>query len=288
MSLIERRLDGTTNKVAKALTRIRSFEPISMGIMDEPYYVAYSGGKDSDVLRILFELSGVKYDLIHHHTTVDAPETVRYVRSIPKIQIEYPELTMWQLIVKKRIPPTRTIRYCCSYLKERGGEKRLVATGVRWSESVKRKSLRSGVEVLTTNREKKLMLNADNDENRKMFENCSLKGKRVLNPIIDWTDDDVWEFLSYYGCESNPLYQCGYKRIGCIGCPMAGSAKQRWELECYPKYKENYIRAFQRILDMREKEGFSFESWKSGQDVYDWWLRDRKEPEMDENQLSLY
>lgn len=292
MSLIERRLDGTTNKVAKALTRIRSFEPISMGIMDEPYYVAYSGGKDSDVLRILFELSGVKYDLIHHHTTVDAPETVRYVRSIPKIQIEYPELTMWQLIVKKRIPPTRLIRYCCSYLKERGGEKRFVATGVRWAESVKRKSQRGGVEVLTTNRENELILNADNDESRKMFENCSLKGKRVLNPIIDWTDDDIWEFLSYYGCKSNPLYQCGYKRIGCIGCPMAGPVRQRWEFECYPKYKENYIRAFERMLEMREKKGLSCKSWKSGQDVFDWWLSDRKEPEeepeMDENQLSLY
>lgn len=148
MSLIEYTLSGKINKVDQAIQRIKAFDPISTGLMDTPYYVAYSGGKDSDALRILFELAGVKYDLVHNHTTVDAPETVRYVRSIPGIQISYPELSMWQLIVKKRMPPTRIVRYCCVELKEKGGEGRFVATGVRWSESVKRKKSRGGVEIL--------------------------------------------------------------------------------------------------------------------------------------------
>lgn len=288
MSLIERRLDGTTNKVKQAIARIRSFDPLAMGIMDEPYYVAYSGGKDSDAIRILFELSGVKYDLVHNHTTVDAPETVRYIRSIPGIQISYPEITMWELIVKNRMPPMRTMRYCCSYLKERGGEKRFVVTGVRWAESARRKAQRGGVEILTAKREKRLILNADNDESRMMLETCTLKGKRVLNPIVDWTNDDVWEFLKYYGCESNPLYQCGYQRIGCIGCPMVGSTRRKWEFERYPKYRENYIRAFQRMVTTAKQGGFQFKTWETGQDVFDRWLRDGKELEIDENQLSFY
>lgn len=121
MSLIEYTLEGKTDKVKKAIERIKGYDPITNGYMDEPYYVAYSGGKDSDVLRILFELSGVRFDLVHNHTTVDAPETVYYVRSIPNIQISYPNTTMWALIVKKRMPPTRLVRYCCSELKETGG-----------------------------------------------------------------------------------------------------------------------------------------------------------------------
>ena len=91
MALIEQTLFGTVNKVDQAIQRIKMYDPIANSWMDEPYYVAYSGGKDSDVLRILFEMSGVKYDLVHNHTTADAPETVRYVRSIPGIQISYPK-----------------------------------------------------------------------------------------------------------------------------------------------------------------------------------------------------
>lgn len=289
MALIEKRLDKTINKVDTAIERIRAFDPLALG-MDQPYYVAYSGGKDSDVIRILFELAeNVKYDLVHNHTTVDAPETVHYVRSIPGIQISYPKLSMWQLIVKMRMPPTRKMRYCCSYLKEQGGRDRFTVTGVRWAESVKRKANRGGVEVQTSNRKKGLILNADNDESRRLMETCQLKGKRVLNPIIDWSDDDVWEFLDYYGCESNPLYQCGYKRVGCVGCPMAGSKGQKKEFERYPKYKENYIRTFQRMVVAAEKEGKSNLTWRTGQQVFDWWLSDYKVlEEVDEDQLSFW
>ena len=64
--------------------------------------------------------------------------------------------------------------------------------------------------------------------------------------IIDWSDNDVWEFLHYYGCNSNPLYQCGYSRIGCVGCP--NSYKRKQEFERYPKFTENYIKTFDRML----------------------------------------
>ena len=173
MPLIEYTLEGKRNKVETAIRRIKAFDPIANGFMDTPYHVAYSGGKDSDALRILFELAGVRYDLVHNHTTVDAPETVRYIRSIPGIQISYPDISMWALIVKKRIPPTRLIRYCCEILKERGGKGRFVATGVRWSESVSRKNKRGSVEILR--RKNSLILNADNDESRRLFETCTLK-----------------------------------------------------------------------------------------------------------------
>jgi len=48
-----------------------------------------------------------------------------------------------------------------------------------------------------------------------MVEHCYRTRKTMVNPIVDWTDEDVWEFLTHYGCKSNPLYECGFKRIGC-------------------------------------------------------------------------
>jgi len=286
MSLIEHTFDGKVDKVQIAIDRIKAYDPLTIGLMDTPYYVAYSGGKDSDALRILFELAGVKYDLVHNHTTVDAPETVRYIRSIPNIQISMPEMSMWELIVKKGMPPTQRIRYCCAEQKERYGQDRFVATGVRWAESAKRRKNGGVVEVRTSNIKNKLILNSDNSENRRIFENCQQKGKRMLNPIIDWTDKEVWEFLNHYGCKSNPLYECGYTRIGCLGCPMARKGRLR-DFKRYPKYRDNYIRAFDRMLVKCKEQGKERHIWKTGKDVFDWWMRDANLDRQLEGQVEM-
>ncbi|MBE6845336.1 MAG: hypothetical protein E7508_06460, partial [Ruminococcus sp.] len=69
-------------KINIAIQRLKSFEPV-----DEPYYLCYSGGKDSDCIRILAELANVKHDIVHNLTTVDAPETIQYIKSIPNVII---------------------------------------------------------------------------------------------------------------------------------------------------------------------------------------------------------
>ena len=270
----------------QAIQYLKSFEP---NANEEPYYLAYSGGKDSDTILILAELAGVRYEAVHNLTTVDAPETVNYVKSNPKIKIERPEKTMWQLIPEKMLPPTRLRRYCCAELKERGGMRRKAITGVRKYESVSRSKSTDLVKIIgkpkTTAKEAEdigadywqskqggVMLNNDNGESRELVEHCYKSRKVLINPIYDWTDDDVWEFLKYYGCKSNPLYECGFKRIGCIGCPMAD--KHRYaEFNRYPKYKLNYIRAFDRMLKVREEKGLiSKVNWQSGEDVFKWWM----------------
>ena len=263
----------TSAKEKTAIERIRSFDPIANGYDDKPYFVGYSGGKDSDTLRVLFELSGAKHDLVHNHTTVDAPDTVYHIRSIPNIQIEAPATTMWELIVKKGIPPTRLKRYCCEYLKEHGGTGRICCLGVRWSESTSRAKKRGVAELLTSKDENKIILNNDNTDNRKLFENCALKGKKVVNPIIDWLDKDVWYFLGYYGVAVNPLYEMGFTRVGCIGCPMAGLKARLREFEMYPKYKEAYLRTFDRMLKHWAIERESPRTWKSAEEVMAWWLK---------------
>lgn len=271
----------------KAMERLKSFEP------EDGYRLAYSGGKDSDCIKILAEISGVKFEAVHNLTTADAPETVQYIKSQPDVRIEKAydkdgkHVTMWNLIVKKGLPPTRLMRYCCSELKERSGFGKVLITGVRWAESSKRKESAGIVKILgkpkTTQKyaEKNnidykisnqggIILNNDNVPSRRMVEHCYSKQKTMVNPIVDWTDEDVWQFLNYYGCKSNPLYECGFKRIGCIGCPIAARHQQA-ELECYPKYKQAYINSFDKMLTYRIERGKPTE-WKTGLDVYKWWV----------------
>ena len=278
-------IEGTVNLEKMAIERLKCFEDFALQMHPNGYYVAYSGGKDSDCIRILCELAGVKHELWHNHTTVDAPETVYYVRSIvPEKQISKPDMSMWGLIVKKGIPPLQQIRYCCEILKEHGGEGRFVVTGVRRAESIKRSDGRV-FQIRNVPKKDRIIFSDDNDENRRMLEPCQLKGKRTLNPIVDWTDDDVWEFLNYYGCKSNPLYKCGFKRVGCIGCPMASFKHRRFQFERYPKYKELYIRAFDKMLKV---EGREHKDWKSGEEVFDWWTSEKVDDLDIDGQISLW
>jgi phosphoadenosine phosphosulfate reductase len=99
------------------------------------------------------------------------------------------------------------------------------------------------------------------------------KGKRVINAIIDWDDNDVWEYLNNRGIAHCKLYDEGYKRIGCIGCPMSTHKVQ--ELQRYPKYYENYLKAIERFLPAylarckkKHREPFR----KTAQDWMNWWL----------------
>lgn len=284
-------------KEKQAIERLKAFE------QEEPYYFCYSGGKDSDVIRILAELSGVKYELHHNLTSVDAPETVNYIRSIPNVSIDIPhdkdgQVSMWSLIVKKGLPPTRLMRYCCSELKEKGGKGRMKVTGVRAAESVSRSQNAGMVKILgkpiTVQKKAEelqadidvspkggIVMNMDNAPNRRLVEHCYRTTQTMLNPIIDWTDNDVWEFLRAYGCPSNPLYQCGEKRIGCIGCPIQGQKGMLRDFEKYPKYKNMYIRAFDKMLVSYQHKGYRC-NWQTGQDVFDWWTG------FDSDQMSLF
>lgn len=253
-----------------AIQRIKTYDPIANGFADEPYYLAYSGGKDSDAVRILFALAGVKHDLVHSLSTVDAPETIRYINTIDGVRIDRPEITMWNLIPRKRVPPTRLMRYCCEYYKEAGGKGRFVATGVRWAEGTNRKKNRGSIEIANTRN--RVVLNADNSADRRLFEACRMKGKRILNPIVDWSESDVWMFLREYSCQSNPLYWQGFSRVGCIGCPMSGVKGREKEFKRWPTYKTAYIHAFERMLAKRAADGLTTERWETGQDVFDWWM----------------
>lgn len=136
-------------KIEKSIQRLKTFEP------PEGYYLAFSGGKDSCVCKALLDMAGCKYDAHYRVTGIDPPELVKFIKEVhPDVHREVPRdkdgkpITMWKLIEKKLMPPTRIARYCCEYLKESGGDGRMTVTGVRWAESNNRKNNQGHVTII--------------------------------------------------------------------------------------------------------------------------------------------
>ena len=266
------------------IERLQAASDMSLQHYGMPLVITDSGGKDSAVIKELARRAGIPFEVMHNHTTADAPETVRFIRSEAKrfedMGIKYTinmpmykgkRTSMWSLIPQKLMPPTRLVRYCCSVLKETGGAGRFIATGVRWAESASRKNSR-GIYEKNGDAEHRIILNNDNDDRRMLFENCRLKAKRTVNPIIDWTDDDVWDFLTSDDAPPcNPLYCEGWKRVGCVGCPMAGQAGREFQFARFPKYKDLYLLAFRNLLAERAERG-KYINWETPMDVFNWWM----------------
>jgi len=263
--LQETTLFGTTDKVQTAIDRLRAFEP------PDGYALGFSGGKDSQTAYHLAKEAGVKFEAHYHLTTVDPPEVVYFIRDrYPDVIIDRPALSMWQLIEKKMCLPTRIQRWCCSELKEMYLAGRTIITGVRWAESISRRNKRAMLE-LNSYSKNQIMLNSDNDEARRMFEVCALKGKHVLNPIIDWGHEEVWEYLNSREIPHCSLYDEGWSRLGCIACPMSGEKGMARDFARWPKYYGLYLHAVERMLAARNRAGLET-CWPNAQAVMDWWI----------------
>lgn len=130
------------DKVDKAIMRLQAYEP------PEGYYLCFSGGKDSVVIKALADMAGVKYDAHYSITTVDPPELIYFIKEYHKdVEFEYPRdkdgnrITMWNLIPRKQMPPTRLARYCCEHLKEHGGGGSLEDNGSQMGRVLKKKGV---------------------------------------------------------------------------------------------------------------------------------------------------
>ena len=251
-SLVTHTLFGIEDKVEIAVERLRTFEP------PEGYWLAYSGGKDSQVILGLANRAGVRFDAHYQVTTVDAPELVHFIRrEHPEVKFEVPKKTMWQLIREHHMPPMRMARYCCQALKENGGSGRLVVTGIRWQESVRRKG-------------------------RRMVETCMRDTtKTYLHVIIDWSEADVWGYIRGNNLPYCSLYDEGWRRIGCVLCPMLTPWMRRRDAERWPKIAAAYKRAITAICDPATKN-----RWTDPERAWAWWLNGRMGDTRDE--LSLF
>jgi len=243
------------SKVDIAIERIKTFCP------PEGYHLAFSGGKDSCTIERLSRMAGVPFVAHYGNTTVEPKELRQFIHKYyPEVIWHLPKLSMFQLIVKKGIPPTRRRRFCCEFLKEYLGNGEVVLTGIRHEESSGR-------------------------ANRKMVHPCSKDStKSFVNPIIDWTSVDVWEFIADENIPYCKLYDEGYKRIGCVMCPLASISNRRMDAQRFPKFYQAYLKAFDKMLKRRIENNKPPTTWHTAQDVMDWWLKNPEPRTPDEQE----
>ena len=261
------------DKVQMAIDRLKHYAPHLKSRGEDKFYVAFSGGKDSVVLLDIVKRAGVPYEAVYNVTTVDPPELVRFIKKeYPEVRCDRPEKSMFQMIVKKGFP-IRQKRWCCEYFKERSsGTGRLVVTGIRAAESFRR-SQRKLFEPCYQNRGRKVLRG---------------EGTYYLNPILDYTVKDVWEYIKTYNVTYSPLYDERdakgnrlWKRLGCIMCPMGTAAHRKREGKRWPKMYNAYAHAFQRLLDRWAAEGTHpdyLKNFPDGNVFVEWWISSESLP----------
>lgn len=259
-------------KISYSVTLLRKAERLALAYDSEDgYFLAFSGGKDSQCLYHVAKLAGVKFQAHMNLTSVDPPEVIRFVKKqYPDVVFAKPKDSIYNIAVKKGILPTMRVRWCCAEYKEMAGAGKVTLIGIRHSESVNRakrneveisnRSFSGDLEGLEEFRKEKTakaklnkrpakkkritIVNADGERTL----GC-IRGKEslLISPIIHWTEDDVWTFLNTLGIEHCELYDQGFHRIGCILCPMSQPKQKYKEIERWPHVKRNWIKAIKTI-----------------------------------------
>lgn len=258
-------------KIEKSISLLKKGEKLALQLdPSNGYYVAFSGGKDSQAIYYLCKLAQVKHAAYYNVTTIDPPENVYYIRNnYHDVIMVHPKKNFFRLVEEKGLP-LRQHRYCCERLKEVNGAGHVVVLGVRKQESRKRAKYD---EVMVRSRRKEHA-----DKKRKYdvvqmaeVEHQCIKGKDSvnINPILDWKEKEVWEFLSYMNAPKNPCYNDD-GRVGCIFCPFAKARIRRMYIHKYPRFYRLFLRSVERYKNKSETL-----NKYTAEEIVDWWLSNK-------------
>lgn len=244
--------DDLQKKVDRALKLIQAAGKIAKE-HGQPLEIAYSGGKDSDVILELARMSGTDIRPIYKNTTIDPPGTIAHAIA-NGCEVVRPNISFFELIAKRGYP-NRLRRHCCAELKE---YKILdyAVIGIRRDESVNRAKRYQEPEVC------------------RKFSKTS-KARHYL-PILDWTSQDVADFIAERGIKCHSLYydeQGNFhpeRRLGCMCCPLAYKPKRIAQFKQYPNMVKAYLRAGERFR-ASHPDGKNVHMFK---DVYTYFVRD--------------
>jgi len=265
-------------KITQSLQWIRDYEAEALRIDPRGYYVAFSGGKDSIVLERLFRMAGVKYEAWYNNVTIDPPELIWFIReNYPEVKWNNPDMHLTHKMAEKsKGPPTRLARWCCEIYKEQGGLGFFKAIGVRGPESPRRKKTWS------------------------FLSSHNVTSDPILCPLIYWHDHDIWAFIREQRMPYCSLYDEGFKRLGCIGCPLGGPENQKREFARWPGYERLWRKGFQSYWDawkgvprLRKNKQGNYDRWiekmKTVDDLWQWWISGKAyEGEQDDCQGWLW
>lgn len=254
-----------SDKIEYSLKLLKKGERLALGLNEQGYFVAFSGGKDSQVLLELVKMSGVRYHAHYNITGNDPPENVYFIREHYKeVQFIHPKENYFRLVERKGLP-TRLTRFCCERLKEGTGAGNVVLTGVRREESLRR-SKYDEFDIMSRRKEhRESTVKKTMEEVMEMNHRC-IKGKDaiMLRPILEWTEQDVWDFIRLRGIPVNPCYEL-VGRVGCMFCPFSSKKNIALYEERYPKFLKLFKKSLQSYLDKKETD------WKDANECYEWW-----------------
>ena len=189
--------------------------------------LAYSGGKDSDVILQLAKEAGIKFTPRYKNTTIDPPGTIKHCKD-NGVEILQPKESFFE-IVKKAGYPNRFHRLCCARLKEYPTESDTVIVGIRRDESKSRKKRYLEPTICRVYSKKKRV-------------------QQIL-PILYWTQDDVRMFIEDRNIKCHPIYydENGFfhaeRRLGCEGCPLMSQKKRVEFFKDNPRWLKAWVRA---------------------------------------------
>lgn len=274
---IELSLNDVLAKVSKPLAKkieysvdlFRKSEKMALRL--EPgngFYLAFSGGKDSQCLYHLVKMAGVKAKTYMNLTSVDPPEVIRFVkRNYPDVELIKPKMSIYDMAKKKHLLPTMRFRWCCAEFKETSGAGKVTLIGIRKEESARR-AKRCEISSNIKGKRTEETFDQWSEHEEKMVTCVGGKDKILVSPIIYWTEQDVWEFLNRNGIPHCKLYDEGYTRIGCICCPMSQYRQKIKEIKRWPHVRRNWLKTIQWLID----NGYIDHNFTDAETGFKWWI----------------